>query len=191
MPADRKPRPEGEDHRPETTPGFDEAAAYGAHPSYLPSGHRPAGLGPRAAARIVDGLIVGLPAGYVYYSLGSALGTLGVMLGAVLFGLAFSLYSTIMEARDGQTVGKRLLKLRVLAPSSAQIAAPPTLSQAFRRNWFTLILILAALPIFMLALIGAVAYLATVVSIAVGITKDPYHQGSHDAVADGTQVVRL
>jgi hypothetical protein len=41
----------------------------------------------------------------------------------------------------------------------------------------------------MIAVVGAIALLAAVISIARGIAVDPYRQGSHDAVADGTQVV--
>lgn len=153
----------------------------------------PAGLGPRFLARAVDGVVVGLPAGYAYVSLGMSLGVAGMFLGAPLFGLAFFLYHVVMETRDGQTLGKKLVKVRVLAPNAQATGhgtLPPTFAEAARRNWFLLLLVPAATPVLLVTVIASFAFLGTVASIALSITSNPQRQGTHDGVAEGTTVVK-
>lgn len=165
-----------------------------ATPRDTPDGYRPAGLGPRAAARLVDGVVVGVPTVYAYVTLGKSMGVPGQFLGAVVLGVAFFLYHVVMEAQGGQTLGKKLLKIQVVAPhapTAARTYLPPTAAEAARRNWFCLLLVPAALPAWIIALIASFAYLGTVASIAVSIASDPVRQGTHDGVAGGIAVVKL
>ncbi|MBB3037884.1 RDD family protein [Hoyosella altamirensis] len=166
---------------------FNSDAAYGSGKSYLPSGHTPADLLPRLAARVIDGLFVGVPALLVYRVLVEGLGGLGAVLGALIYGLTLVAYATILEAGSGQTIGKRMLGLQVLGPNGGF----PTKSEAFRRNSFYVLQAVVMLPFWLVQFLALAVLLAVFISIVISIERSPHKQGRHDEVADGTQVVRV
>jgi uncharacterized RDD family membrane protein YckC len=116
---------------------------------------------------------------------GPALVLAGVLYAVVTSALTVA-YFAVLESRDGQTLGKRLLGIRVV-DASGQI---PPLEQTIRRNLWTGLAIASAIPVVGSA-IGALAMLAVSVLILVGIVQDPQRrQGWHDTFGGGTRVVR-
>src|SRR5699024_2887602 len=96
-------------------------------------------------------------------------------------------YFTALESSRGQTVGKMLMKLRVVGPNGAA----PTTEEALKRNIWMAIPILGIVP-FIGWLLQGVAWLAAVVTIAVGINNDTVkRQAWHDQFGGGTQVVKV
>src|SRR5690606_12804404 len=94
----------------------------------------PGELLPRLGARIIDGLIVGIPMGILSAIMIIASGGSGfvdffmtVVSGVVAFG-----YWTYMESARGATIGKKLLGLSVAGPAGGN----PTIEQAAKRNAF-------------------------------------------------------
>ena len=87
-----------------------------------------------------------------------------------------------MESRNGQTVGKMLLKLRTVGPGGGM----PTTQEAFRRNFWVGLGVLAIIPFG--GVLGGLAELVIVIVIAVTISQSPTKQGWHDKLAGGTQV---
>lgn len=197
--SERKKRKRGNERRRNLSQGsnagrqdnnphaFDPDAAYGAGRPYLPSGHTPAELLPRFAARVIDGLIVGIPALFIYRVLSEGMGGPGAILSAFIYGATLVAYATFMEAGSGQTFGKRLLGLQVLGPQGG----PPTLGQAFRRNYFYVVSGFVMMPFWLLQYLALAVLFAAFVSVVMSIQRSPHHQGNHDAIADGTQVVRV
>lgn len=87
-------------------------------------------------------------------------------------------YFAYLESTRGQTIGKQLLKLRVLGPDGGN----PTLEQGIKRNlWMAA----AIIPV-----LGGLIELGLVIWIIISITQSIDKRGVHDAFADGTQVVR-
>lgn len=86
------------------------------------------------------------------------------------------LYHTLLESRTGQTLGKRLLRLRVTGADGGR----PSVREAFRRNAFYLLIFLPLLGRWFL--LGAVAHAARTAR------NDPDLQGWHDIFAGGTLV---
>ncbi|GGC75350.1 RDD family protein [Hoyosella rhizosphaerae] len=179
----RANRPSGDSNRH----AFNPDAAYGSGGSYLPSGHSPADLLPRAIARLIDGLFVGIPALIVYRVLTDGFGLFGAFLGAILYGITLVLYATIMESESGETLGKRIMKLQVFGPQGGF----PSRSEAFRRNSFYVAQAFVMMPFLLVSFIAAAITLFAIGSIAYSIHQSPRRQGRHDEIADGTQVVRV
>ncbi|WP_067696215.1 RDD family protein [Nocardia jejuensis] len=153
-------------------PQFPGQQGYGA-PGF--GGAVPGDLWIRFAARIIDGLIIGIPGGIIYALLPGKLGWVWeVLLPVIMFG-----YFILMETSQGTTFGKKLLGLRVLAPGGAPSIDPAT---SAKRNLFVIIQLIPCLG--WLIGIGAQIY------IAVTIEQDPNKQGWHDKFAGGTQVVK-
>jgi uncharacterized RDD family membrane protein YckC len=148
---------------PGSTP-WSAPETWGAHtaPSY-------AGIGKRFLARVLDGLIVGIPLGVL----------LLVVLGWEADDVAYSILIAIvnvayfvgLESTQGATLGKRLLGLSVAAESGGNL----TPEAAFRRNWW---LLLGLLP-----LIGGLASLGVTIYILVTISSDERNRGWHDKLA--------
>lgn len=167
-------------------------------PSPQPGVSRPGELLDRFLARLVDGVLIGIVFGIVS-AIGSAVFLSGFSYSAgewFLYWLVVSViqvavtlgYFAYMESNSGQTVGKMLLKLKVLAPDGE---SPPTLEQALRRNAFYAIQLAFIVPI-VGQLLGGLAMLAAVVYIAVTINNDTVRrQGWHDNFAGGTRVVKI
>ncbi|CAA0134319.1 Uncharacterised protein [Mycolicibacterium vanbaalenii] len=156
---------------------------YPPQPGQFPQGYpppggaqQPGGLGLRFAARVIDGVIVGIVGGIIVYAIGMAsnIWITGLFTGALTF-----LYYLAFEVTQGWTPGKKLLGLRVHGPGGA---AKPTVQQSAIRNSWTLLPIVP----FVGGLLGVVA----IVIIAITINGSPTKQGKHDEFAGGTQVVK-
>ncbi|MEY4361833.1 MAG: hypothetical protein RL391_1139 [Actinomycetota bacterium] len=135
-------------------------------------------IGRRALAQVIDGFVVGIPLFIVTLAWGGDLtdtnndnlmALTALWLGVNLF------YNTAMIATRGATVGKRLMKIKVV---NRVDGSPVSWSYSAVR-----------------ALIPAVAGLIPVIGFALNIAVyvraffHPYRQGLHDAAA-GTIVVR-
>jgi uncharacterized RDD family membrane protein YckC len=151
---------------------------YGAPGAYPPpgGGQQPGGLGLRFAARIIDGLIVGIVGGIIVYAIGLAsnVWVTGLFTGVITFA-----YYVGLEVTQGWTLGKKVLGLSVHGPGGAP---KPTVQQSAIRNSWTL------LPI--VPFIGGLLGVVAIVIIAVTINSSPTKQGKHDELAGGTQVVK-
>lgn len=159
-----------------------------------------AGLGPRALARLVDfvvlavvnavvvgvvivGALFGKSGGMVMGSGASGIvaGAVGALLGAVI-NLG---YFAALESGNRQTIGKKVLKLRVLDATGNGA----TVEQAIRRNIWVAFGIAGVVPIIG-GVIGSLAQLVAVILIAVGINDAKNRgRGWHDQFAGGTVVV--
>jgi uncharacterized RDD family membrane protein YckC len=97
-------------------------------------------------------------------------------------------YFAFMESNNGATLGKQVLKLRVVGPDGT---SNPTMEQAVRRNAFYAIQLAYIVPI-VGAIFGGLAMLAAVIMIAVTINNDTVaRQGWHDKFAGGTRVLKI
>ncbi|HEX6198357.1 MAG TPA: RDD family protein [Jiangellaceae bacterium] len=148
-----------------------------------------ANLGPRLLAKLVDFVILWVVYAIVVFPFFvdpmldvSAL-DVGFSASAFVAGLiSFALYLAyfiVLEMTTGQTLGKKVLKLRVYGPAGGY----PTFEQALRRNGW---MILGIVPV-----LGTLAVLAAGVFILVTISNNTAtRQGWHDEFAGGTYVVR-
>lgn len=138
-----------------------------------------AGLGARFGARLLDGLIVFIPASIVLGLAGVGMG--GLAMDSWLFNAVTSLlwfgYYVYFESTSGATLGKKLLNLRVVAADGT----PPTTEAAAKRNIWMLF---GLVPI-----IGGIAQFVAVIVIAVTISSGDANRGKHDEFA-GTGVLR-
>ncbi len=148
----------------------------GGFPLPSVSGAQPGGLGPRFAARVIDGVLVSLVAVLLA---GIFHGTSNIAVTGLFSGLLTFVYFVAFEVTQGWTPGKKLLGLSVHGPAGA---AKPTAKQSAIRNSFTL---LAIIPY-----IGGLLAVAAWIIIAVTINRSPTKQGKHDELAGGTQVVK-
>lgn len=187
-----------------------QAPQYGGQQPYPTGGYqapgpsRPADLAIRFGARLLDGLIVGIPTGIVVgilsaigWSMGSVGGWIFGVLSSIVWVVAIMGYFSWMEANRGQTFGKQICNLRTEGPNGGN----PTMEQAFKRNAFYLIsfggmLIGSLLSIGFLSILGwiiqvlcGIAALAVMIVIAATISSSPTKQGKHDEFAGGTKVV--
>ncbi|TCN49065.1 putative RDD family membrane protein YckC [Rhodococcus sp. SMB37] len=152
-------------------------------PGFGPS--QPGELLPRLGARIIDGLIVGIPMGILtaIVTFGSGSGFMSLLM-SILTGLVAFGYWTYLESSQGATFGKKLLGLSVVGPAGGH----PTLEEAAKRNAFVALQVLTGIPI--LGWLASLASLAAYIGIAVTIEKDGTKQGFHDKFAGGTRVVK-
>jgi uncharacterized RDD family membrane protein YckC len=168
----------------------------GGHP--VPGVPRPGELLDRFLARLIDGILLG-----VVFGILSA-----IFSGIFLSGLTYSTgewllywlfvsvitvaitmgYFAFMESNNGASLGKQLLKLKVVGPDGV---SNPTMEQALRRNAFYAIQLAYIVPI-VGAIFGGLAMLAAVIMIAVTINNDTVNrQGWHDRFAGGTRVLKI
>lgn len=153
----------------------------------------PASLVRRAAARLIDGVILAVVTSVVAMVLGldrsSPFGFSGYVttaISAVLNAAIFVAYWVVLESRTGQTPGKKCLGIVVIAADGG----PIDLGRAVTRNIWVACGITSVVPVIG-APLGGLASLVAVVTIAVGIHGDPVdRRGWHDRLADGTRVVR-
>jgi uncharacterized RDD family membrane protein YckC len=157
-------------------------------------------LGVRALARLIDfvllavvnavvvgvvvvGALLGQSGGMVMGAGGS--GLVASAIGAVL-GAAINLaYFAGLESRSGQTIGKMVLKLR----TEDAAGRVPSMEAAIRRNIWVAFGVAGIVPIIG-GLVGSLAQLAAVVTIAIGIADAKSGgRGWHDRFAGGTLVV--
>lgn len=171
--------------------------AAAAQPAALPPA---ASVGVRAVARLIDFVLLGIVNAIVVgvVVVGALLGQSGgmfvatgassIVAGAVsaVLGAALNLaYFGFLESRDGQTIGKMVMKLRVVDASGNV----PSLEQALRRNIWVAFGIAGVVPIIG-GLIGSLAQLAAVITIAIGIADDKRGgRAWHDRFAGDTLVV--
>ncbi|NLE82640.1 MAG: RDD family protein [Rhodococcus sp.] len=161
------------------------APQFGApQPGFGPAGGAPGELLPRLGARVIDGLIVGVPLAILSTVLTIIGGTFLAIIVGILWGAAMVGYAAYLESTQGATIGKKVLGLSVLGPDGGR----PTLEQAAKRNAYFGLYALSGIPyigwIAILAMTGAMIY------IAVTIENNPGKQGFHDVFAGGTRVVK-
>ncbi|MCT7660036.1 RDD family protein [Mycobacterium deserti] len=161
----------------QSQPGqYGEPGSYPPSGGYPPPGGEAGGLAIRFAARLIDGVLVGV----VSWILIFATDSLSNYLVTGLFtGLLTFVYFLVFETTQGWTPGKKLLGLRVHGPGGAP---KPTPAQSAIRNSWT---VLPIVP-FIGGLLGVIA----IIVIAVTINGSPTKQGKHDEIAGGTQVVK-
>jgi uncharacterized RDD family membrane protein YckC len=116
---------------------------------------------------------------YIVNILLSQIGVIGSIIGYLVIIAAPIAYFVLMETNMGQTLGKKILGLRVVAPGGAAKITPEV---SIKRNLYLLVNIIPCL--------GQLAALGMVIYIAVTIEQDPNKQGWHDKFAGGTQVVK-
>ena len=104
---------------------------------------------------------------------------------AVITSALYLGYFTLMESRNGRTIGKMLLKLQTQGPDGST----PTTEQALKRNFWVALGILGVIPVIG-GLVGSLAQLVIVILIAVTINNSPIREGWHDKLAGGTRVVK-
>jgi uncharacterized RDD family membrane protein YckC len=157
---------------------------------------RPGEITDRFLARLIDGLLLLVVTDVVSTifisanaasrmrggALTAASAAATLVSGAIIVG-----YFVVLESRRGQTVGKQVMKLRVVGPGGRN----PTAAEAFRRNIWLAAFLLEFLPV-----VGGIAYwvvsLTAIIMIAVGISNDKVNrQGWHDRFAGGTQVWKV
>ena len=170
MSGEPKDRSQAAEHAPEP----DEHARMAAAEDRDTDSQTPGELLPRLGARLIDGLLLAIPNVGVVYGLDVGTGWL-----APQFVLSYA-YFVLLDTYVGTTVGKRLLRLRVLGPTGDR----PELGQAARREAFTL------LSIIQLPWIGSPELIAWIV-IAWTANDNPARQGKHDQIAGGTRVIKV
>ena len=136
-----------------------------------------AGLGQRILARILDWLIIFIPATILFVIIGigtaftGGFGLRGWLPGAIL-SLAYFGYFVYLESNQGATLGKKVLNLKVVTADGSN----PTMEQSAKRNVWMLF---GLVPV-----IGGLASLAAVIIIIVTISSDPNNRGYHDNFAE-------
>lgn len=177
-----------------------EQPPYGGPPPEPAVAHaQAAGLGVRFGARFLDGLVffaLSLVVGILIAAVGlvsggagsfTAFGGDGYAESAILAVVQTAIwmgYFVFLETSRGQTLGKMVLKLRVVSESGGN----PTIEQSVKRNIFLAFGLAAIIPF--LGFIGGLAQLAAVIAIAVTISSDPGNRGWHDKFGS-TQVLRV
>lgn len=149
---------------------------------------QPGSLMDRFLGRLLDSVIVGLPAVIVVSVLGAVSGSWLVanLITGVVYAAAYVGYFAYFESSKGAGFGKQVLKLRVEGPGGGL----PTMEQAVRRNIWLGAFILYVVPIAG-PLIGGLIILAAEILIAVQINSDPQRQHYFDKLAGGTKVVKV
>lgn len=180
-------------------------------PSGQPTGDGPAGqagvgepadLVTRFLAKLIDGVLLGIVYGIVFVAIIFSLlfdaaaggpftgggGFLTSLVTSVIMTALLLGYYAVMEAKfNGQTVGKMLLKLRVVGPTGGT----PTIEEAVKRNAYFALGLIGIIPIIG-GFIAWIAQLAAVIGIAVTINNNPTtRRGWHDDFAGGTQVLKV
>lgn len=140
----------------------------------------PASWGLRATARIIDFIIVLMPATLLAEVFGVERNAEGTLVGPfwprLIFPAVFIAYETILVARSGQTLGKLLCRIKVVEWSTGEL---PTPREAFLR---------AIVPgiWFFLALLGGTFGLLIFLPVLVYLTSiaDTLYRGVHDKAGD-------
>lgn len=197
-PAPDEPTGENQDAAapppPPPPPAAPSAPIYGeGAPAAGAVGPRPAELIDRFLAKLIDGvimfgvnmvLVVFIVAGTIFSS-GSSRFLTGLVT-SVITTLIYLGYLAYMEHSQGKTVGKMVMKLRVIGPNGGN----PTLEEAVKRNIWAAFSLAGIVPI-VGSILGSIAQLIAVVMIAVGINNDTVNrQAWHDQFAGGTRVVK-
>ena len=204
------PPPEGQQSAPGTPPPTagtppPPAPAPPSQPGYgyggpVSGAGQPADLLMRFLARLIDFILLGIVNGIIIaiivaglfglsggngYGFGTGAGYAARALSAVITAVLYLGYFTLMESRNGRTIGKMLLKLQTQGPDGST----PTTEQALKRNFWVALSILGVIPV-VGGLIGSVAELVIVILIAVTIHNAPIREGWHAKLAGGTRVIK-
>jgi uncharacterized RDD family membrane protein YckC len=150
----------------------------------------PGNLLDRFLARFIDGILVGIVSVIITIVLTAASDSfiLTGVVSSIVTAAIYLGYFAYLESNRGQTLGKQILKLKVVGPDGV---SNPTMEQAVRRNIWTAFGIAGVVPV-LGALIGGLAELAAVILIAVGINGDTVRrQHWFDKFAGGTQVIKV
>lgn len=186
---------------PAGQPGYAQPAygqpQYAAAPTGAPVAGRPGELMDRFLARLIDGVIIGVAYGILSsifrgiflngfsYSAGEWF-LYWIVLTLIWVPLALG-YFAFMDSTRGQTLGKMVMKLKVVGPNGGN----PNIEQSVRRNIIYAFQLAAIIPI-LGSLVAGLGALIGVIMIAVGINNDPVRrQGWHDKFAGGTTVVKI
>ncbi len=164
----------------------------------VPGVPRPGELLDRFLARLIDYIGLAVIYGILYAILaGIFLTGLTYSTGEwLLFYLFFSVitvvislgYFAFFESSRGATIGKQLMKLKVVGPDGA---SNPTMEQSIRRNIYLALGLASIVPI-VGPILGGLGQLVAVIMIAVGINGDPVaRQAWHDKFAGGTRVLKI
>lgn len=162
--------------------------------SGAPGAGAPAEVLPRFAARLIDGLLLGVISVVLTVVLGGglALGGSGdgtsyavsALVSLLGTGIGFA-YFGFLDSSQGGTLGKKALGLRVVGAKGGN----PTFTESVKRNIFLAVTILGLVPF--LGLVSPLITLVAYITIAVGISQDTdRRQAWHDRFAGGTQVVK-
>lgn len=149
-------------------------ASQPAPPVQPAAGSTTAGLGIRFGAKLLDGLIVGIPLAIILGLLGIGNTYIATLVQTVV-ALGYFVY---LESTTGATIGKRLLNLKVVDSNGGV----PSQEAAFKRNIYYLLQLIPTL-------IGGLLSLGAAIGIAVTIANDEHNRGFHDTFA-GTGVMR-
>ena len=202
------PPPEGQQSAPGTPPAPGPpppAPAPPREPGYGYGGPassvgQPADLLMRFLARLIDFILLGIVNAIIIaiivagafglsggntFGFGPGTSFAAGALTAVITSALYLGYFTLMESRNGRTIGKMLLKLQTQGPDGST----PTTEQALKRNFWVALGILGVIPVIG-GLVGSLAQLVIVILIAVTINNSPIREGWHDKLAGGTRVVK-
>ncbi|MBF6173388.1 RDD family protein [Nocardia blacklockiae] len=149
---------------------------YGQPQYGAPGGAVPGDLGIRFGARVIDGLIIGIPIAIIFFFIGNSLGV--QIIEGIVAALVYVGYYVALESSQGATLGKKILGLRVIAPGGGNVDA----ATSFKRNAWYLAGVIPCL--------GSLIEIGLIIYIAVTISQDPNKQGWHDKFAGGTQVLK-
>jgi uncharacterized RDD family membrane protein YckC len=142
---------------------------------------QPGNLLDRFLARLIDGLIVGVPSAILQFVFQAAIGYwAGLFLGGVITAVLGLGYFGYLESNRGQTIGKQVMKLKTVGPDGH---SNPTMNEAIKRNIFYTFGIVPC--------VGTLAAIASVILIAVNINSDPQRQHWFDKFAGGTKVLKV
>ncbi len=137
---------------------------------------RPAGLGPRFLARLIDSVVVAVIL-YLVMSIFGLQENLPLLAGGLAAAAALVYFIVCETQWGGTTIGKRLLGLRVIDPAGTR----PSARQSVRRNVFIAV---GALPLYRHHSRPGLAHCDRGDN-----RQEPDQTGIHDRWADGTQVV--
>ncbi len=159
---------------------------------------RPGELMDRFLARLIDSILLGVVffvcqaifTGIFISGINTSVGEyLLAWIFIAIITVAVSIaYFAYLESTRGATLGKQLLKLKVVGPDGT---GNPTMEQAVRRNAFYAIQLAYIVPIIGW-IVGWLGMMIAVIMIAVGINNDTVaRQAWHDRFAGGTRVVKI
>jgi uncharacterized RDD family membrane protein YckC len=166
--------------------GYPPQGAYGAPQGAYPPAGASAPLAEwweRWVARFIDSLIFTVVSWILGFILAAVFGVgiLSVLLAAVISYAAYTAYDYVLHSKDGQTIGKKIMKIQLVGAGGA-----PLDSSALQKR-------AAVYPgVFILSGIPFVNYLVYVFGLVLGILLlvDKGRQGLHDKIA-GTVVVKV
>ena len=148
----------------------------------------PASWGMRAAARIIDFVLISLPFAFLSSAMGEKeissgpdkgelTGPLWVLL---LFPLVYMAYETLLVSRTGQTVGKWLCRVKVVDWSTGTLLTPQQAAvRAFVPGVF--LLVSATAPILGVPVLGLLQFVPLMIYVTVAAS--PVYRGVHDKAA--------